>query len=373
MLQNFAVRGFRNFREWFDFSLISKKNYEFNSDSIKNGVINNSIIYGKNGCGKSNLGLAILDLTCHINDIPIMQSLSTNYLNGYLSSDELAEFKYEFSFSDVIVEYKYGKSSVTTTEYESLIINDETVIEIDRRKSDVLTVNLKGSETLNKDLSSSTISAVKYVKSNAVLDLNDSNCQVFRQFIEFISGMVFFRTLTQSADYSGQQLDRNRLSKAIIDAGKVKDFELFLNDAGVDCELDVTGQGNDERIVFKYGSSTIDFAIAASTGTMSLGIFYYWWLKLEQGSLSFAYVDEFDAYYHFALSQIVVRKLLTVECQTILTTHNLSIMSNDLLRPDCYFILGDKQYPFYELVDKDLRKAHNLEKIYKGLKYEPKE
>jgi len=56
-----------------------------------------------------------------------------------------------------------------------------------------------------------------------------------------------------------------------------------------------------------------------------------------------------------------------------------------LLRPDCYFeVRGnvsfkdkgvplDKMkskpglYPFFSLVKKDLRKAHNLEKIYKGL------
>jgi AAA15 family ATPase/GTPase len=373
MLQEFSVKGFRNFKDWYVFDLKTQKNYEFNSDNINNGIISNSVIYGLNGCGKSNLGLAILDVTCHINDIPVMQSLSSNYLNGYLESNEVAEFKYIFKFGNDIVEYFYGKSSASDTVYEKLDINNVNVINFDRRLSSELEVNIKGSETLNKDLADSPISVIKYIKSNSVLDTSDNNAVLFKKFIEFVSGMVFFRTLSQNADYYGQTLDTNRLSKAILNADKVSDFESFLNEAGVKCSLGTTGQGNEERIVFKYGNSSVDFALAASTGTMSLGMFYYWWLKLESGKLTFAYIDEFDAYYHYALSKLVVRKLIHVDCQTILTTHNLSIMTNDLLRPDCYFILADKQYPFYSLVDKDLRKAHNLEKIYKGLKYDTKE
>ena len=142
-----------------------------------------------------------------------------------------------------------------------------------------------------------------------------------------------------------------------------------MNDAGIKCNLRIAGVSNEKTIVFHFNGKDIEFSLAASTGTMSLGIFYYWWLKLESGNLTFAYIDEFDAYYHYSLSQLIVRKLSDIKCQTILTTHNLAILSNDLLRPDCYFLIADKQYPFYELVDKDLRKAHNLEKIFKGLKY----
>ncbi|PCK05277.1 MAG: chromosome segregation protein SMC [Alteromonadaceae bacterium] len=370
MLENFSVKGFRNFKDWYHFNLKTQKNYEFNSDSIKNGIVNTSIIYGKNGCGKSNLGLAILDITCHVNDIPVNPILSANYFNGYLKGDGLAEFKYIFQFEESRVEYSYGKSSAADTIYETVKINGVNIVELDRRKSNDLSVSLRGTETLNKNLTDSPISAVKYIKSNSVLDLSDKTSALFKTFTDFISGMVFFRTLTQNADYHGQQRDTNKLSKEIIDSGKVNDFENFLNDAGVNCSLGTSGQGNEKRIVFKYDNYNIDFTIAASTGTMSLGIFYYWWLKLDSGNLTFAYIDEFDAYYHYTLSKLVVKKLIDVNCQTMLTTHNLSIMTNDLLRPDCYFILADKQYPFHELVDKDLRKAHNLEKIYKGLKYE---
>ena len=267
------------------------------------------------------------------------------------------------------VNYHYGKSDVFSTVYEKLFINGKCYVDFDNRKSDMAVINLPGTESLKKDMSNSNISIIKYIRSNAVLDADNSINDAFNQFTEFVSGMVFFRTLNRYADYHGQTLNSSRLSKAIIEADKLQDFEHFLNDAGIKCNLRTAGVSNEKTIVFHFNGKDIEFSLAASTGTMSLGIFYYWWLKLESGNLTFAYIDEFDAYYHYSLSQLIVRKLSDIKCQTILTTHNLAILSNDLLRPDCYFLIADKQYPFYELVDKDLRKAHNLEKIFKGLKY----
>jgi AAA15 family ATPase/GTPase len=370
MLASLSIKNFRNFSSWYDFSLRSEKHYDFNEKSIINNIVNTSIIYGKNGSGKSNLGLAILDLTSHINDIQVKSSLNQNYLNAKLSDDELAEFKYIFDFDGEKVEYNYGKYNASSTVYEELFINNELYVKINRRDSDVATIKLKGTESLKKELSNSNISVIKYIKSNSVLDTNNPTNDIFNKFISFVSGMVFFRTLNGTADYHGQMLDTATLSKEIIDADKVEDFENFLNDAGIKCELSTKDYPNGERIVFSFDGKHIDFVLAASTGTISLGIFYYWWLKLESNQISFAYIDEFDAYYHYSLSQLIVRKLSEINCQTVLTTHNLTILSNDLLRPDCYFLMADKIYPFYKLVDKDLRKAHNLEKIFKGLRYE---
>lgn len=370
MLSSVSIKNFRNFSGWYDFSLQSKKQYEFNVKSVVNGIINTSIIYGKNGSGKSNLGLATLDLTSHINDIPLRPALNKNYLNVKVAKGEFAEFKYVFNFDGIEVEYQYGKADASTTIYEKLLIDSQLCVEIDRRSGNLATINLKGAESLNKEISNPHISVIKYIKSNAVLDKSHPLSDVFNQFIAFVSGMVFFRTLTKTADYHGQVLDSGKLSKTIIDADKVDDFEKFLNEAGIKCQLSTKEYADGENIVFNFDGKSIDFGVAASTGTLSLGIFYYWWLKLESNQLTFVYIDEFDAYYHYSLSQLIVKKLTEIQCQTVLTTHNLSILSNDLLRPDCYFLMADSLYPFYKLVDKDLRSTHNLEKIFKGLKYE---
>ena len=64
---------------------------------------------------------------------------------------------------------------------------------------------------------------------------------------------------------------------------------------------------------------------------------------------------------------MIVRSLRDMPCQAVLTTHNTSIMSNDLLRPDCYFIMSDADIkPMHQFTEKELRKAHNIEKMYRA-------
>ena len=64
---------------------------------------------------------------------------------------------------------------------------------------------------------------------------------------------------------------------------------------------------------------------------------------------------------------MIVKVLRDEKCQTVFTTHNTSIMTNDLLRPDCYFIMSDQVVkPMYQFTQKELRKAHNLERMYRA-------
>ena len=53
----------------------------------------------------------------------------------------------------------------------------------------------------------------------------------------------------------------------------------------------------------------------------------------------------------------------------ILTTHRVELMSNDVSRPDCIFILRDGDFvarPIWTLADKEIRFAHNLQKMWLG-------
>ena len=79
------------------------------------------------------------------------------------------------------------------------------------------------------------------------------------------------------------------------------------------------------------------------------------------------FIDEFDAFYHFELSESVEKRLRKIKgVQIFTTTHNTDLMSNDLLRPDCYFILKvNKIKAISELTEKELRLAHNLQKMYR--------
>lgn len=83
--------------------------------------------------------------------------------------------------------------------------------------------------------------------------------------------------------------------------------------------------------------------------------------------MSFLFIDEFDAFYHHDLSKMIVETLKEIGVQFILTTHNTSILSNDLLRPDCYFLMNKKKIKsLSNSTDKELREAHNIEKMYKA-------
>ena len=368
MLRRFRVKNFRNFNESFEFDFRTDRQYEFNTHAIHDGCVRHGMLYSHNGGGKSNLGLAMLDITSHLNDaIHTIPSLVENYHNADSGSD-ISEFEYEFCFDQKTVVYTYRKTDLLTTLSERLTIDNKVCIEIDRTQSTKAHFNLPGAESLKQDLKNTQISAVKYVKANSVLD-DTPITQVFYRWITWVEGMVFFRSLKSTAESHGQGIGVKRLSQAIIQAGKLKDFESFLNDSGIECQLSVSGENpGDEQIDFVFDHRRLAFSQVASTGTLSLGIFYYWWLKLQKNTLSFAYIDEFDAFYHQSLSRSLVQKLSQLNCQTLLTTHNTSIMSNDLLRPDCYFILDkNKLFRFDDIVDKELRKAHNLEKIYKGL------
>ncbi|WP_231615225.1 MULTISPECIES: AAA family ATPase [unclassified Pseudoalteromonas] len=365
MLVKLTVKNFRNFKEQFEIDLRSNRSYEFNNHAIKNDIVEHGVIYGVNGGGKSNLGLALLDITNHLTDNSPSSGLKLNYLNAS-SKEELAEFTYEFEIENKQVIYQYGKEKCDLTIFEKLIIDGNEVVSFDRRSSPFADFHLIGSETLKNDFTGKNISPVKFLKSNALLASNSINL-IFEKFITFVDGMVFFRTLTKSQEFYGQPVTPQRVSQAIIELGKLNDFERFLNKSGVECKLKKSGSKGEEIIEFDFGNRSIEFSQAASTGTISLGNFYYWFLKLTSGDISFAYIDEFDAYYHFALSRQVVELISSTSCQTIITTHNSTLMSNSILRPDCYFVLEDNSLkPLYKLTDREIRKAHNLEKMYRS-------
>ena len=62
MLLEFKTKNFKNFQKEFHFKLCDAASYDYNTDVIKDGVVNTAMVYGRNGSGKTNLGLAIFDI-----------------------------------------------------------------------------------------------------------------------------------------------------------------------------------------------------------------------------------------------------------------------------------------------------------------------
>lgn len=366
MLKRFEVRNFKNFGEKLIFDLTKTNAYEFNKECVVDGIVNKAIVYGYNGVGKSNLGFAIFDLISHITDRHKAVNLYKNYL--YAGSEcNIADFKYCFAVGGGEVVYEYGKTDHATLVYERLVINGSEFASLDRRKSSVAYIDAKGAETLKRDVGDSLISLVQYIKNNSILD-SDVNNGCFEEFLNFVDGMLFFRSL-EANNYIGFEQGSREIDVDMIERGTVADFERFLNEAGIPCKLAVVNSDEKSYVALDFNGKKIRFWDVASQGTKSLALFYYWYQRLSgSGSkVTFLYVDEFDAFYHNLLSVEIVKRLRGIAAQVVVTTHNTSVMTNDLLRPDCYFFISEKGIQsLSNSTEKELRYAHNIEKMYRA-------
>ena len=141
MLKRFEVSNFKGFKDKIVLDLSDHKDYEFNSQFIKNDLINKALIYGKNGSGKSNLGYAIFDITYHLTD-KMKVSLNNSYINGD-SDKNFATFVYEFQFFDFCVKYEYAKFNPIMMMYEKLFVNDSLVVHYDFLTKKFFKLNIK--------------------------------------------------------------------------------------------------------------------------------------------------------------------------------------------------------------------------------------
>ncbi len=364
MLAKFSVSNFKGFKDEITFSLQDINGYSFNAECIKNGLVNNALIYGYNASGKSNLGLAIFDIISHLTDKQKGVEHYAFYLNAE-SSSNFASFSYEFKFDGHKVVYSYEKSDYQTLLKESFWIDDELVAQLDRREDKDAIIKLPGTENLKRTLTTPNLSLLKYIRHNTELSSSTLN-DCFKQFFDFVEHMLFFRSL-QDNTYLGLEIGRRVLISDIIEKNQVAEFQSFLNEAGLNYKLIVVKESEEETIAIDFGDKTIALNLIASSGTRSLILFYFWFQRLKEAQVSFLYIDEFDAFYHHELSAFILKKLKDASLQFVLTTHNTTIMTNDLLRPDCYFLLKDgKIQSLSRSTNKELREAHNIEKMYKA-------
>ncbi len=357
MLKRFTVKNFKNFKNKITLDLTSS-NYEFNNKSISNNVVKNSIIYGHNGSGKSNIVKAIMDVTTHLTDYRIDESAYQLYL--CLDSEEnSAFFSYEFSFGEDVVIYSYRKKSLNEIFDEYIYINGNLVID---SKNKIVNIPGTGNLDLNYD---ETISFIKYVLRNTVMDSKDPNTILIKKFDNFVQGMLSFNSL-QGNTFQGLETGAESLTSIILRESSITEFEKFLKECGLEYNLKIKNVDNVDVITAIFeANKEVDLFKVISKGTSALILFYTWSLKFDK--VSMVLMDEFDSYYHNDLTRMVIKIVKEKNVQSLFSSHNTSVMSNDLLRPDCYFVLEDHKIKSLDKsTNKELRKAHNLEKMYKA-------
>ena len=339
-----------------DFSNVH--DYRFNSECISDGLISKSIVYGKNSVGKTNLGLAIFDIVSHLTSKNVTPSLYDYYLCSF-DKTLYAEFRYIFQFCEDTVDYSYRKDKKQNLIFESVVVNSKLLYEYDYRAKQGLLGNLeKIAPTLNWRYTDSEC-ILKYFINNSILEENDP----LRRLYGFVSNMLWFRTLDENR-YIGYKTDCKDYYEFIFESNNIKEFEEFLRVTGIKEKLVVKKDADGEKRLYFDTKTPLPFFRVASSGTRALYTFFYWFKTAKD--VSFMYVDEFDAYYHYELSEYIVDILKKMKnTQIIITSHNTNLFSNKIMRPDCYFVLtNNKLTSVADATDRELREGHNLEKLY---------
>lgn len=363
MLKKVYVKNYKGFKDEIFLDFSDYKEYKFNSYAIKDNLIKSAIIYGKNGSGKSNFGLAIFDLTLHLIDKQQNEIQFKNYLNGD-SDEEYASFKYEFVIESLHFTYEYKKKSADLLVYESLHINSQKIFSYNfsTHKGDFSGLDIIGASNL-KITDNINLSVLRYIAFNA----NIKETNPIARLMDFINSMLWFRTTTDGNQYIGLEKGSGHLIASIIESDSVKAFEKYLHENDIPYTLDVQKSlvGKD-NLVAKYRYRNFDFVETASHGTKALLLYYYWIKRLNDAS--FIFIDEFDAFFHtFLAKDLFLEITRNVNCQMVITTHNTDLMSNNILRPDCYFILSHgKVTSLPNCTERELREGHNLEKMFKS-------
>lgn len=363
MLTRFAVSNFRGFSERLVWNLGTPCNYSFNTFAVKEGVVKNGIIYGQNGSGKSNLGLAVFDIVNHISHKWKKQDYY-DYFTYVGAFNKPVSFEYGFKFGKTIVEYTYSKVKGGRIIEEKLSVDGKQVFAIKSKSSfeidetqfpidNGLRHGLKDNAN-NVSIVNFLITSFPLVEGHYLLELQS-----------FVENMLWFRSLDER-EFIGLETGITLIEQYIIKKHLIDDFASFIKDVSGQEFKFVNPSPSPDVLYCRIGEEQVLFNKIASTGTRSLELFYLW-IKKSLGKASFVFIDEFDAFYHYELSYGVCQHLFKLPCQAFVTTHNTYLMTNDLLRPDCYFFLKDNKIEaICDLTDKELRQGHNLEKLYRG-------
>lgn len=367
MLKLFEVEGFKNFKDRISLDFTNVRDYRFSRECIANDYIGKMIIYGKNSVGKTNFGLALFDIVSHLTTKNVSPHLYDYYLNSK-NKNKYAFFHYVFSFEGRTVDYVYHKNESQDLQFEQISIDDELLFSFNytTREGDLSGIS-KLSSTLNCDFQNVDC-VLSYIVNNTILEDNHP----LKKMMYYVNHMLWFRVLDENR-YIGYTASSKSYYDFIFEKDLIQEFETFLHKAGVQESLvAITNPDGKEKLYFA-ADPPLPFFSVASSGTKALYTFFYWYKTADDVSLMF--LDEFDAYYHYELSETIVKVVEQMKnTQVIFTSHNTNLLSNRIMRPDCYFILTpSKLTPIIDATDRELREGHNLEKLYMSGEFDGEE
>lgn len=362
MLKRFEVENYKGFNSKMVWDLSQTKTYSFCKPLTKNRLSKNSIVYGNNASGKTSLCFALVDITTHLLDVE--KDLTPPHMFTYIGNNStIATFRYDFLFGKKTVSYVYSKNNMREMQFESLSINGSEVIRHDFNDESGNFIRISGAENLRTKGLPKFLSVIKYIYNNTIQDGDSLICQL----IDFVKGMLYFRSLREANLYIGYKLGGEKLDNIILRNNKLEDFNKFLRSMGLNYTLVPLSLSSGLTVIGARfdNAKAIQLTEIASSGTKTLMLFYCWLLEFDK--LTFLIIDEFDAYYHHDVSTKILEIINGFDnMQSMVTTHNVTLLSTDVTRPDCAYIIDTTGVRnLSSRTSKELRKNHNIEKLYR--------
>lgn len=370
MLKCFEVTNYRNFKDKIIVDFGKVGGYHFNPECITDNTISKMLIYGRNATGKTNLGKAIMDIRFSLEGVRIM----ADYFANADSKEEEVSFKYIFQFDDDELVYRYRKISEMILCDEELLLNGVQVFYYDFLSGECKIDNLhlikadtvvidRFRERVGEDDMEERDGTLPFLRW-LITSTPSSSGSILLKLNDYVLRM---RLTVVSANRGISQMRQNIAFYETLDKGdNLQDFEDFLNAMGIECRLELKKSLDKKPVLYFVHETPLPFFETASSGTIALMNLYIRLMMYRESSLY--YIDEFDAFYHYEMSERVVKflKYKYPNTQVILTTHNTNLMTNSLMRPDCLFILSSqgKLTALCDATPRELREGHNLEKLY---------
>ena len=359
MLKSFSVEGFKNFEKKITIDFSDVRDYKFHPEYVTDGLLNTAIIYGKNAVGKSNFGLALFDIVSHLTTNNVTPGFYDYYLNAN-NTKGVASFEYEFMFGEDEVVYAYDKSEKNDLQSEFLMINGTVMFHIGKANKENNGL-IELAPHLNWE-HNTDMSPLRYIFYNSPLDPNHA----ISKMMKFVNNMLWYRRLDDNRFIGYKEKSEDFTSFMLDREDYLNEFNDLLKQSGVNASVVAKKDTDGATRLYFDMKRPMPFMRTASSGTKALCLFYYWYKNAP--NVSFMYMDEFDAFYHYELAESIVIMLKRMSgVQKILTSHNTNLLSTRIMRPDCYFILTpDNLTALPNATGRELREGHNLEKLYMG-------
>lgn len=369
------LENYRNFRDSICVDFGDIAGYQFNMDCLTNGMISKMLIYGRNATGKTNLGMAFIDIF-----LTLFGNIRNINYGMFLNADSVEDassFSYSFQFGDKELLYKYARLSNRELRDEELIIDGISIFKCDfvHKKFDFDNLKYIDAETANIEIYLQSLDNGEKAEEIAEYKLPFlrwliSNVAVKRDS-PLISLSSYVQRMLVITAGNAMRLRQERMNDSFYESleksERLQDLEDFLNAMGIECKLVLKKLPDGQKKLYFQHEKLLPFYETASSGTLAL-VDLYQKVISKIWNASFLYLDEFDAFYHYEMAENVIKffKRNYPMCQMVMTSHNTNLMTNRLMRPDCLFILSKAGTltALCNATERELREGHNLEKMY---------